>query len=78
MPLPRFEPKDGDMTANRLCFQAIVAPAGVDVLRKSVNTCVFVGVGDLSRQEFVTAQFTFRVRLEVVIPLRVAKPSGVV
>jgi hypothetical protein len=27
-PLARFEPKDGDMTANRLCLQAIVAPTG--------------------------------------------------
>ena len=33
MPLARFEPKDGDMTANRVCLEAIVTPTGVDLLR---------------------------------------------
>ena len=53
--LARFEPKDGDTTANRLCLQAIVAPTGVDLLREPINTCVVVGVGDLSRQKFAAA-----------------------
>jgi hypothetical protein len=76
--LPRFEPKDGDMTANRVCLQAIVAPTGVDLLRKPINTCVVVGVGDLSRQKFLAAQLAFRVRLAVTAPNRasVAATSG--
>ena len=31
--LARFEPKDGDTTANRVCLEAIVTPTGVDLLR---------------------------------------------
>jgi hypothetical protein len=73
--LARFEPKDGNTTANRLCLQAIVAPTGVDLLRKPINTFVVVGVGDLSRQKFLATQFAFRVRLEVVVPLRVFRSA---
>jgi hypothetical protein len=73
--LARFEPKDADLTASRVCLQAIVAPTGVDLLRKPINTCVVVGVGDLSRQKFLAAQFAFRVRLEVVVPLRVFRSA---
>ena len=61
-PLARFEPEDRDMTANRFCFPAIVALTGVDLLRKPINTCVVVGVGDLSRQKFLADQFAFRGR----------------
>ena len=53
--LARREPKDGDMTANGICLPAVVAPTGVGLLRKSIQACVLVGVGDLSRQKFLVA-----------------------
>ena len=71
MPLTRLEPKDRDMTANGVCLQAIVAPTRVDLLRKPIHPYVVIGVGDLTRQKFFVAEFAFRMRLEVVVPLRV-------
>ena len=49
------ETEDRDMTANRVCLPAIVAPTGVVLLRKSIQACVLIGVGDLSRQKFLVA-----------------------
>src|ERR1700757_3616200 len=50
--LARREAKDGDMT---VCLIKVVAPAGVDLLSKSIQACVLVGIGDLSREKFLVA-----------------------
>jgi hypothetical protein len=43
------------MTANGVCLPAVVTATGVDLLRKSIQACALVGVGDLGRQKLLVA-----------------------
>jgi hypothetical protein len=75
--LARREPKDGDMTAKRVCLPAIVAVTGVDLLGERVQARILVGIGNLGRHKCLVAELAFGVCLQVVIPLRVFGSSAV-